>query len=264
MKKLTYKFMRLIQVFKMPSQNRTSSVVNNEYNDRSYNTLLSKYRKNTQSIITDKLFLLYGSKKIRLVRAKKFLIMQDHEYNTFKYNELFKNVYLHRSIIEIGCGFGRNLFAIRNLGYKGDLAGIDISSNAISLAKLIDKKLNLRVNFAKVDAKKMTSYDFKELRKSKSGLVMSYQFFEQIPNDVETVLAKLVSIFSGHHFIFIESRAELTGTTLSEFITKVYIRKKNYQNSLLKNLRSLQKRGMITNLKVEKYYIHDLALLKTF
>lgn len=259
--------MRIIQVFQIPSQNRTSYVVNNEYNDRSYNTLLSKYKKNTQSIITDKLFLLYGSNKIRLVRAKKFLIMQDHEYNAFKYSLLFKNVYQHRSIIEIGCGFGRNLFAIRNLGYKGDLAGIDISSNAISLGKLIDKELNLRVNFAKVDAKKMAHRDFRDLKKSETGLVLSYQFFEQIPNDVETVLAKLVDIFSGHNFIFIESRAELTGTTLSEFITKIYMRKKNYQNSLLKNLRSLQERGEIADLRVDKYscagkYGHENAMYR--
>ena len=71
------------------------------------------------------------------------------QLNIFPFSEIisyFKNLKVEKKnnvkILEIGCGCGNNLSFLAEEGYK--VYGVDISKSAISFAKKIFKKKNLK------------------------------------------------------------------------------------------------------------------------
>jgi ubiquinone/menaquinone biosynthesis C-methylase UbiE len=79
--------------------------------------------------------------------AKKYRKYPNEELSRFigrKYSSINPIKRKKIKILEVGCGSGNNLWMISNEGFKS--YGMDISSNAISLAKKVIKKKKLEAN----------------------------------------------------------------------------------------------------------------------
>ena len=79
----------------------------------------------------NKLRYYRSNEKIQKDSYKKILELGDIEFT-----EVFKRfIDKDDEIVELGCGYGKNLFELRMNGFKNIMTGYDISKNAIITAK---------------------------------------------------------------------------------------------------------------------------------
>lgn len=149
-------------------------------------------------------------------------------------------------IIEIGCGYGRNLFSLRDQGFQNEITGYDFSENSISAAKKINNYFNSEINFDVVD---MT----KDLRSKnlKNKLIFTFHSFEQIKYDTKTVIEDLINS-DVSQVIHFEPISELYGYDVRDITSFLYIKARDYQDNLLKTLKDFEKIGKLKILQCER------------
>lgn len=90
-------------------------------------------------------------------------------------------------IVELGCGYGRHLFTLRKYGFKNKMSGSDISSNAIDVAKKINEKHDLKINFQVADYTKKLDMDLK------GTTIFTYATIEQVKDRVEDAIKNIIN-----------------------------------------------------------------------
>jgi len=194
----------------------------------------------------------YSKNKFSLVNCGKLVMIRYEEYLKYKAMRLHRSIPVEiDSIVEVGCGYGWNLAALRYHGFVGKLSGVDISENGIKLSNLISNKYNLNFKTRVMDIKKLDP-DIESLYPV--DLILIYQVLEQLHGNVEKILFNLVKIFPNTRFLVIESAAELFPKNLNLLMTKLYINKQGYQKSVLRTCKAMVKMDLINNLKFERYF----------
>lgn len=84
-------------------------------------------------------------------------------------------------ILEIGCGLGYHLYALRNLGYV-NLRGIDISPDMIEIAEC---------NVSEVDFLNADAFEFLQQHKEKYDLIIMFNILEHFTRDEAIEVTKL-------------------------------------------------------------------------
>jgi len=192
-------------------------------------------------------------------------VLDETQYLKFKSKKL-ASIFSSRdsNILELGSGYGWNLISLRYHGFTGELYGIDISPTAVQLCNEISDHLKLAIKAQVLDIKyiKKDSIDT-----SLFDIILIYQVLEQLPEDIEAILYNIVHLFPNKKFFLIESASELFPKSLSDILTRIYIKKQNYQNTVLKNLRKLENEGLIFNFGFQRYrcsgkYGHENIIIK--
>jgi 2-polyprenyl-3-methyl-5-hydroxy-6-metoxy-1,4-benzoquinol methylase len=255
-----YEVIRAIYtVFRMKNVRRDSATVALQYNSGSWRKKLDSFNhyKTTSNSLEDFLFKKqYTSqrglkKRLKLVNCDKLMFIEEEEYLEYKAKKLakcFDDKY--SNVLEIGCGYGWNLAVLRLHGFKGELNGIDISSNGIKLSKEMSSHFSLNLH---TQVKDIHELDRKFAADFKVDIVLIYQVLEQIPNSTEQVLNTLVEIFPKTKFLIIESAAELFPINLNLLLTRFYRYKQNYQNSVLRVCKNLAHANKITEFHSNRY-----------
>ena len=249
---------RIFIILKMDTKDRDFNLVSQEYDSGSWQKNLEFFNKQFISFNSIEQFLYENNNKIEISHQKFLTIsgglkisnMEAYKrYKARRLAEVFsqKNV----NILEVGCGFGWNLAALRVNGYTGNLYGVYVSSTAIDLCKKFSNKFKLsllcdEMDIINIDESFASNFDV--------DYILIYQVLEQLPKDVENVLEKLVLYFPETNFILIESSSELFPISLSDLISKLYVKKQNYQKSVLKTVHKMAKGNQIKDLTYNRYY----------
>ena len=170
-----------------------------------------------------------------------------------------------RELVEIGCGYGANLFSLTLGGPWARLIGLDMSEAGIRAGGLIAERFGLRdrVMFRPLDLTDSADPAFSELR---DRVAFSYYCFEQLPYDTERVLRNLLK--SGvRRVIQIEPLAELLRwRSAKDLVNYLHILRSDYQRTLLRTLRRLEREGALRITAVRRLYYapsirHDPAVV---
>ena len=157
-------------------------------------------------------------------------------------------------LVELGGGFGANLFALA-LGEKkwNRLIGLDISQNAIQAGREIASHFALpqQISFDRIDIIKGSDSTFRHLR---GRPVLTYYCLEQLKHDTRIVIENILQA-GPSRVIHIEPTFELLHlSSLKDMVTYLYIVRKDYQNNLLSTLKEYERKGKVKVVMVQRLY----------
>lgn len=154
-------------------------------------------------------------------------------------------------IVELGCGYGYNLFSLALAFPNLRLIGLDISSNGIIAARMIARYFGLddRVQFAHLDLTRIDDPGYSILQ---GHDVFTYYCLEQIPRNTEQVIRNIV-MASPRRVMHIEPAAELLNLWKPrDWVNYLYVKSMDYQTRLIRVLRCLEHDGFLVVRKIER------------
>lgn len=146
-------------------------------------------------------------------------------------------------IVELGCGYGRNLFALRRNNFKNPMMGYDISKNAINIGKKLNEKFNSNIEFDILD---MTKEFSKEKIENKT--IFTYTSLEQTKYHLEEILDKLIHA-NPKQVIHFETIPQLLPHNLFGITVNLNRYRKDYQTKLLDILHKYEEEISISHLE---------------
>ena len=153
-------------------------------------------------------------------------------------------------LIELGCGYGYNLFSLALQG-PWRLLGFDISHNAVAAGCAIARRfaLEARISFDLLDITRADAPNFGAI----AGRTLFTHFcLEQVPYSVETVIRNVL-MHRPARVIHVESAAALLRLWRPrDLLNYLYLRSMDYQTQLLAILRRMEGAGMLRLLACER------------
>lgn len=147
-------------------------------------------------------------------------------------------------IVELGCGFGYNLFALA-LAFPGRrFIGLDVSSNGIDAARAIANHFGLddRMQFETLDLTRADDPNFALLR---GRAAFSYFCIEQIPYEIEQVVTNILAA-GPCRVLHVEPTVEfLSLWRPKDWANYFYVKSVDYQTRLFGVLCGLEQRGLL-------------------
>jgi len=139
-----------------------------------------------------------GSSNYSLRVTDSLVVLDEAQYLKFKSKKL-ASIFDSKdsNILELGCGYGRNLISLRYHGFTGQLYGIDISPTAVKLCNEISDYFKLSITAQVLDIKNIKE---DTINKSLFDIVLIYQVLEQLPKDIEAILYNVVHLFPNKKF----------------------------------------------------------------
>ncbi len=233
---------------------RTTDVVDSEYNAGEWGRILAK--RAWLSEPTLEAFLIGHNDAPRLAKVDGQLVrITTSDYYRYRIGALSRLISRHvggaSTLLELGAGFGYNLFSLSLDPQWRTLRGLDIAPNGVEAGRLIAThfKLNERVRFDRIDLTDAADARFEELA---GATVFTYFCIEQIPYAVEAVVehiirarpARVVNIEPGVDMLKLSNPRDLA--------SRVYIQSVDYQTRLFKLLDTLDQNGRIRVLARER------------
>jgi SAM-dependent methyltransferase len=168
-------------------------------------------------------------------------------------------------LVEVGCGYGANLFSLTLGGEWRRLIGLDVSEAGLSAGRQIADRFSLsdRLTFHRLDLTNPDDPAFEHLR---GRTAFTYYCFEQIPHDTDAVIRNLLSA-GVRRVVQIEPLAELLHwNSPKDLINYLYILRSDYQRTLLTTLRRLERERTVRITAVRRLYYapsirHDPAVV---
>jgi hypothetical protein len=154
-------------------------------------------------------------------------------------------------LVELGTGYGYNLFALHLTHPDWTFKGFDISPNGIAAGREIADHFGLsdKVSFGHID---LTDAADPTLAEIAGETVFTYFCIEQIPYDVRKVVENIIAA-RPKRVINIEPTTELLDLTRPrDLVSLVYIRSVDYQTQLFTTLDELERQGRIRILARER------------
>lgn len=144
-------------------------------------------------------------------------------------------------IVEVGCGFGYNLFGLALSFPNLRLTGVDISANGIEAARAIARHFGIsnRVQFELLDVTKPDDRNFALLN---GRACFTYFCLEQIPYDVEQVV-KNILMAKPSRVLHVEPTTKASGYGRRDWVNYLYVKSMDYQSRLFTVLRELDQAG---------------------
>lgn len=233
---------------------RTHDVVDSEYNSGSWDRVLNQRGWLDGRSLEE--FLIGQGAAPRLAKVNNRIVrITTRDYYRYRIGALSELMAGHAggatSLLELGAGYGANLFSLSLDPRWRKLRGFDIAPNGIEAGRQIAShfKLDDRVSFDRIDLTDAGDPHFSELA---GGTVFTYFCIEQIPYAVEAVIENIIRAGPAR-VINIEPGVDML--RLSEprdFASRVYIRSMDYQTRLFKLLDALDAQGRIRVLARER------------
>lgn len=154
------------------------------------------------------------------------------------------------TLVEIGSGAGRNLFALAHGGRWPHLLGLELSPVGREVTRTVAERFSLasiRTDF--IDLLDASSAGFAHLR---GATVFSFYCLEQLPAHTPEVLDNLLKA-GVRRVIHIEPTPELFAySSLKDLATISYIWRQDYQRTIVSVARQMEREGRIRVLATER------------
>lgn len=146
-------------------------------------------------------------------------------------------------LVELGCGYGANLFSLWLAGRWSRLLGLDISPNAISVGRAVAERFHADgVAFDQIDLTNAADPGWGRLR---GMTVLTYFCLEQLPSRLGEVLESLLAA-QPRRVINVESAlGMLSPTRPLDWLNRLYVRSMGYQSDLVHRIDEMESVGRI-------------------
>jgi SAM-dependent methyltransferase len=176
-----------------------------------------------------------------------------HEYYRYRLGALQRLVREQLSadgdLVELGCGFGYNLFSLALAFPQRRFLGLDISPNGIETGRAIASRFALadRVSFDFLDLTRRSEPNFEHLA---GRSCFTFFCLEQLPDNVEGALKNIIAA-RPRRVLHVESSTELLSLRRpSDWANYAFVKSMDYQNRLFGLLRMLDRKGDLRLLHV--------------
>jgi hypothetical protein len=226
---------------------RTSALVDAEYNVTTWGRMLQE-RSWLQAGSLEN-FLVGKDERQLLAKVDGQIVqLSSRDYYRYRIGALSELIARHagsaESLVEVGAGYGKNLFTLSGDQRWRQLRGLDISPNGIEAGRLIADHFGLsgRVSFGSIDLTDPDDSGFGELT---GATIFTYFCLEQIPHKIEFVIENILRARPAR-VINIEPGAEMLALTKPRDVaSRVYIKSMDYQTRLFKLLDMLESQNTI-------------------
>lgn len=226
---------------------RTRDQVNAEYDLLHWQKVLTGKAWLGAKHLTD--FLAPADMNLRLRKIdNRILRVSAQKYYQYRIGALGDLIARHcggtRQIVELGTGYGYNLFSLHVSHPDWSLKGFDISPNGITAGREIAAHFGIadKVSLNRID---LTDGADPNLATIANEVILTYFCIEQIPYDVCKVVENIIAA-RPKRVINIEPTTELLDLTIPrDFVSFVYIRSVDYQTQLFSTLDELERQGRI-------------------
>jgi hypothetical protein len=233
---------------------RTNDVVDTEYNSGVWDRVLNQRAWIGGRTLEE--FLIGQNTAPRLAKVDGRIVrISTGDYYRYRIGALSELIKRHAngatSLLELGAGYGANLFSLSLDPHWSKLRGFDIAPNGIEAGRQIAShfQLNDRVSFDRIDLTDASDPRFSELAE---GTVFTYFCIEQIPYAVEAVIDNIIRARPAR-VVNIEPGIDMLNLSRPrDFTSRVYIRSMDYQTRLFNLLDSLETQGRIRVLARER------------
>lgn len=226
---------------------RNRDKVNSEYNLSNWQKVLSNKGWANAKDLTDFLSPPNPEKQLRKVN-NQIIRISAHEYYRYRLGALGELIGRYcsgaKQVVELGAGYGYNLFSLHLSHPDWILKGFDIAPNGIAAAREIASHFDLsdRISLDRID---LTDASDPNLAAITNQVVFTYFCIEQIPYDVRKVVENLIAA-RPRRVINIEPTTELLDLTRPrDLVSLFYIRSVDYQTQLFSTLDELERQGRI-------------------
>lgn len=226
---------------------RTHDIVDAEYNSGEWGRILSERAWLRERSLED--FLVGHNEASRLAKVDGRIVrISTREYYRYRLGALSQLVARHageeKSLLELGAGFGYNLFSLSIDPRWSRLRGLDIAPNGIEAGRQIASHFGLgdRISFGCIDLTDPADPAFQEL---KGATILTYFCIEQIPHAVEAVVDHILKARPAR-VINIEPAIDMLDLSdPRDIASRIYIRSMDYQTRLWTLLDELDRAGRI-------------------
>lgn len=225
---------------------RNSTIVENDYDLKAWLNILNEKKwlkyDNLLDFILDSKNIL-NDEQISYIENEICKITRI-EYAKFRKEIL--NFYIKQNIddsdtiVELGCGWGLNLWTILVNNPQKKLEGYELSENGLNVCKEINNHFNCNVSFGNINLTKNSTFP---ILKNKS--VFTFHVLEQLKYDTSVVIENILKS-KPKMVLHFEPVPELYGNTAHEKLVKHFINYMDYQDNLLTTLKIFEKEGRIT------------------
>jgi hypothetical protein len=226
---------------------RTRDQVNSEYNLSHWQKVLSnKAWISAKDLAT---FLAPPDSTQRLRKADgEILRISAQKYYRYRIGALGNLIARHcgntSQIVELGAGYGYNLFSLHLNHPDWTLKGFDIAANGIAAGREIAAHFGLSDKIV-LDRIDLTDPLDPNLGAITNQVVFTYFCIEQIPYDVKKVIENIIAA-KPKRVINIEPTTELLNlTNPRDLVSLVYIRSVDYQTELFSTLDEFERQGRV-------------------
>jgi hypothetical protein len=233
---------------------RTPEVVDSEYNAGEWGRILRE-RAWLRALSLEE-FLVGDNASERLAKVDDRIVrITTPDYYRYRIAALSELISRHAggttALLELGAGFGYNLFSLSLDPQWSRLRGLDIAPNGIEAGRQIANHFDLadRVSFGRIDLTESGDAGFAELAGS---TVFTYFCIEQIPYAVEAVVENIIRAKPAR---VINVEPDVDMLNLSEprdLASWLYVASMGYQTRLSKLLDNLDRSGRIRVLARER------------
>lgn len=153
-------------------------------------------------------------------------------------------------LVELGCGVGFNIFALRLSGRWTRLVGFDVSDNALAAARETARHFGVTgVTFESLD---LSNPEDPHLRGLRGKVVFTYYVLEQLKYELRPAIENLARA-GVRRAIHIEPGTDLLRRWSLRFAAnRLYILRQDYQDRLVEVLRVLEKDGLLRILDLRR------------
>jgi hypothetical protein len=226
---------------------RTQNEVNSEYNLLHWQKILANKAWLKAKDLPDFLAPPESTERLRKVE-NQILRISAQQYYQYRIAALGKLIARHcggaKSIVELGTGYGYNLFSLHHSHPDWTLKGFDISPNGIAAGHEIAERFGIsdRISLDRIDLTDTADANFSAIA---GEVVLTYFCIEQIPYDVRKVIENIIAA-KPKRVINIEPTTELLELFRPrDLVSLFYIRSVDYQTKLFTTLDELERQGRI-------------------
>ncbi|MET4318831.1 class I SAM-dependent methyltransferase [Bradyrhizobium sp. RT5a] len=231
----------------MRRMERTQDKVQSEYDGSHWQKILSRKAWRDAKSLSD--FLIFPDQSVRLRKVDgKIMRISAQQYYRYRLSALGELIARYADgasrIVELGTGYGYNLFSLLHSHPDWTLKGFDISPNGITIGREIAAHFGVsgKVTLDRID---LTDSSDPNLAAINGEVVLTYFCIEQIPYDVRKVIENIIA-GKPRRVINIEPNAEfLDLKSPRDIVSLLYIRSVDYQTVLFSTLDQFEREGRI-------------------
>lgn len=195
-------------------------------------------------------FLIGSDGRMRIARVDgSYVRIRTSDYHGYRIGALAQAMRTYadqdEELIELGCGYGYNLFSLALSGTWPRLAGFDISENGVAAGREIARHFGLeqRLRFGQLDLTDSGDANFQQI---KGKTVFSYFCIEQLTYAIESTIKNILAQ-RPRRVVHFESASEmLRPWHPRDLLNKLYVHSMDYQAELISALQKLERERLIT------------------
>jgi hypothetical protein len=225
---------------------RGNEIVNDEYDQGNWKSVLDERRWEKVSSLVDYVVPPIDSTRLAKIDGQ-IGRLTTRDYYRFRLKKLQQLVEAHSTgedeLVELGCGWGVNLFSLALAGRWRSLRGFDVSPNGVRATN--EAAAHFGVESVHAEQLDLTALDHHGFRKIEGATAFTYLCLEQLKYSTRPVIDNLLE--SGvKKVIHFEPAPELFSRwRLGDLANIFYLTAHDYQNNLLSTLRMLEKEGRL-------------------